>query len=167
MSKAFLRESDLPDLPEPPPARLPPGTRNYLTPAGAQRLRDELTLLLETQRPSLTAAGADHDAKQRLHLLDQRIRYLEQSLRSAEIIEPPVSSTNEVRIGARVTVRDANGEESTYRIVGVDEIDPEHGWVSWLSPIARALLSAKAGQRVLFKAPSGERELEVLDVAYD
>jgi len=168
MSKAFLRESDEPELPDyPPPALLPTGAKNYLTPGGAQRLRQELSHLLETLRPPLMAKGADSEAKRRLHALDQRIRYLEQSLRTAEVVAPPNPPVDEVRFGATVTVRDQDDAVSTYRIVGVDEIDPERGEISWLSPIARALLSAKSGQRVAFKSPAGERRLEVLAVAYE
>lgn len=167
MSKAFLRETDMPDLPEAPPPVLPPGTRNYLTAYGAQRLREELTRLLETERPPLIAVGNDSDAKLRLHRVDQRIRYLEQSLRTAEVVEAAAGSAEEVRFGATVTVRDPAGDVSTYRIVGVDEIDPDRGWISWLSPLARALMGAKAGQQVAFRSPAGPRDLTVCAIAYE
>lgn len=170
MSRAFVRESDVPQLPELPPqaSPLPPGAKNYLTPAGAQRLQDELKRLLEQERPKLAAAPADDiDAKRELQVLDQRIRYLQQSLRTAEVTAAPTGETDVVRFGATVTVREKSGTETAYRIVGVDETDLERNWVSWLSPIARALLNARRGERVQFKAPRGVRELEIVKVDYD
>ena len=169
MSRAFVRDSD--DHPEPPIARqapdLPPGARNYLTAAGAQRLRDELQNLVEVERPPLVANTSDPDAKRRLLAVNQRIEELEQSLQTAEIVSPGDGTGDLVRFGATVTVRDESGEDSTYRIVGVDEIDVDRGWISWMSPIARALLNARTGDRVPFKFPSGEEHLEVLDVRFD
>ena len=170
MSKAFTREeTDGPDIPELPPLAsvLPAGAKNYITAKGAQSLRDELARLVNTVRPPLAAAADDPDAKRQLVSLDQRIFRLEESLQSAEVISPPEGKTNTVRFGATVTVRETNGEESTYRIVGVDETDMDQGWVSWLSPIARALVNAKVGERVRFKIPSGETELEILAINYD
>src|SRR5262245_43306377 len=151
MSRAFVRESDAPQLPELPPyvSPLPPGAKNYLTPGGAQRLRDELARLRSTERPPLASAPADDiEAKHRLQVLDQRIRHLQESLRTAEITENPPGPTDVVRFGATVTVREATGTETRYRIVGVDETDLDRNWVSWLTPIARALLNAKRGDRV-------------------
>jgi transcription elongation factor GreB len=169
MSRAFVRESDVPQLPELPPqvSPLPPGAKNYLTAGGAQRLRDELTRLHDLERPRLAAASADDiDAKRELQLLDQRIRYLQESLRTADITEVKAGPTDVVRFGATVTVRE-NGSDTTYRIVGVDETDLDRNWVSWLSPIARALMNAKLGERVIFKAPRGTRELEIVSIAYE
>lgn len=168
MSKAFTRESD--DSPEQPvPARqssiLPLGVKNYMTPDGVQRLRDELDRLLQVERPRISAA--DGDAKRQLQLMDLRIEELQQSLQSAEVVPPPDGAANEVRFGATVTVRERNGEEVSYRIVGVSESDPDRGWVSWLSPIARALLNARLGERVRFKFPAGEEELEIVKIAYE
>jgi transcription elongation factor GreB len=170
MSRAFVRESDVPQLPELPPlvSPLPPGAKNYITPGGAERLRSELQRLLEQERPRLAAApGDDVDAKRELQVLDQRIRYLQESLRTAEISPPPAGAADVVRFGATVTVRESKSAETTYRIVGVDETDLERNWVSWLSPIARALLNAKLGERVQFKAPRGTRELEIIRIAYE
>lgn len=170
MSRAFVRESDVSPLPELPAqvSPLPPGAKNYLTPPGAARLRAELDRRLEQERPRLASAPAeDTDAKRELQTLDQRIRYLQESLRTAEITPPPTDDRETVRFGATVKVRENDGAESTYRIVGVDELDLERNWVSWLSPIARALLNARRGQRVALKAPRGVRELEVVDVAYE
>ena len=171
MSKAFLRESDLPDIPEPPRriAALPPGTANYLTPSGAERLRRELALLSEVERPPLATAAAsgDTDGKQALQRLDQRIRQLQQSLRSAEVIPPATGMPDQVRFGTTVTVRDSAGVESRYRLVGVDETDLERNWVSWLSPIAQALLNARVGEDVVFKAPGGKKELQVVAIVQE
>jgi transcription elongation factor GreB len=170
MSRAFVRESDVPQLPELPPqvSALPPGAKNHLTAGGAKRLRDELARLHEIDRPKLASAPADDvDAKRELLLLDQRIRYLQQSLSTAEVTEITPGETDVVLFGTTVTVREPNSGETKYRIVGVDEIDLDRNWVSWLSPIARALMNAKAGDRVTLNAPRGARELEVVRIEYE
>jgi transcription elongation factor GreB len=170
MSKAFTREEnegpDIPDLPALTSA-LAPGAKNYITPAGAQRLRVELQQLLEITRPALANSPDDPDAKRQLARLDQRITQLEESLQSAEIVAPTNGPADVVRFGATVTVRESDGNEASYRIVGVDETDIDRGWVSWLSPIAKALLNSKRGQRVRFKVPSGEETLEIVDIRYE
>lgn len=170
MSKAFTRESD--DLPERPtfprlPSLLPPGVKNYLTPDGARRLQEELDRLVEVERPKAAAAPDASDERRQLQGFDQRIQYLQQCLHSAVVVPPPVAPWDQVRFGATVTVRDGSGAESRYRIVGVDETDADRGRVSWLSPIAKALLNAKPGQRVRFKFPSGEEQLDVLSISYE
>jgi transcription elongation factor GreB len=170
MSKAFVREDDeTPDDPvmPSPPSMLPPGAKNFLTPGGAARLRVELAQLAETERPKLTGRQDDPDAKRELQRLDQRIRYLRQSLIFAEVVAAPAPPHDQVKFGATVTVRDPHGDVSRYRIVGVDEIDLERGWVSWLTPIARALHLAKLGDRVSFKTRVGVQELEIVDVTYE
>lgn len=170
MSRAFVRESDVSQLPELPALNspLPPGAKNYLTPGGAQRLRDELTQRLEQERPKLTAAPADDiDAKRELQVLNQRIRYLQESLRTAEIAEAPPPPHDVVRFGATVTVREAGGTQTRYRIVGVDETVLERNEVSWLAPIARALLNARLGERVVFTTPRGANELEIVAISYE
>jgi transcription elongation factor GreB len=170
MSRAFVRESDEPQLPELPPliSPLPPGARNYLTPRGAGRLQAELTRLAESERPRLVPRAAeDIDAKHELQVLDQRIRYLKQGMANAEVVPAPPGPADTVRFGATVTVREEEGTESTYRIVGVDEADFEQHNVSWLSPLARALTNARLGDRVTLKTPRGERQLEVLRIAYE
>ncbi len=167
MSKAFTRESDeLADLPEMPrPASsLPPGAKNYLTPAGEHRLRAELNRLLE-ERPRLGSSHEEAEARRQAQSIDQRIYQLQQSLHSAVVVTPPGGTPDSVRFGTTVVVR-GRGSESQYRIVGVDETDLDQNWVSWLSPIAKALLNARAGQRVRFKFPSGEEELEIVSIAY-
>lgn len=170
MSKAFTREeNDGPDIPDLPPlaSALPEGARNYITASGAEQLRADLEAMTNEKRPTLVAAGKDPDAKRQLAALDQRIFQLEQSLQSAEVVPPPAGAPDTVRFGATVTVGEESGEESVYRIVGVDETDFERGWVSWLSPIARALLNAKLGERVRFKFPSGEADLEIRAIRYE
>lgn len=170
MSKAFTRESDdVPDRPvlPQPVSPLPPGAKNYLTPAGARRLREELERLVEVERPRLASSAEGSEAKRQIQALDQRIRHLQQSLQSAVVVEPPAEPEDRVRFGATVTVRDGGGHEEVYRIVGADETDIDRGWVSWVSPIAKALLNARVGERVRFKFPSGEDELEIVGVRYE
>jgi transcription elongation factor GreB len=170
MSSAFVREPEVPPLPELPPlvSPLPPGAKNYVTPGGADRLRGELARLVDAERPRLVAAPADDvDAKHALQLLDQRVRYLQENLRNAEVVTPPPGPPDMVRFGATVTVREADGTETRYRIVGVDETDLDRNWVSWLSPIARALHHARLGSKVTLKAPRGLRELEVVRIEYE
>ena len=170
MSKAFTRESDdLPDMPVAARQRapLPPGAKNYLTPDGARRLREELDRLVQVERPRHVASQFNPEAKRQLQVLDQRISYLQGSLQTAVLVAPPVPPQTRVRFGASVTVRDVSGGESRYRIVGVDETDIDRGWVSWLSPIAKALLNARLGERVRFELPSGKEELEILSISYE
>ena len=170
VSKAFTREEnegpELPDLPL-PASVLPAGAKNYMTRSGADELRAELTRLMQNERSRAIDATDDHEAKRRLAKINQRIFQIEQSLRSAEVVLPEIGVNATVRFGATVTVREENGVESTYRIVGVDEADPDRGWASWLSPIARALLNSKLGERVRFKFPSGEEELEITRINYE
>jgi transcription elongation factor GreB len=170
MSRAFVRESDFPQVSELPPlaSPLPAGAKNYLTPAGVRRLRDELTRLHEVERPPLaTAPDDDVDAKRALQVLDQRIRYLRESLSTADVTEVTPGPTGVVRFGTTVTVRETDGMETRYRIVGVDETDLDRNWVSWLSPIARALMNARPGDRVPLKTPRNTRELEVIAIEYE
>lgn len=173
MSRAFTREDDARDALLPKRVSpLPPGTRNLLTPAGAARLRAELTGLLDQERPRLIAAAAEEggrgaDAKEELQRADLRIAYLEQCLATADLVPPPPPPHEAVRFGATVTVRDAKGAESRYRIVGVDEADFARDEVSWLSPIARALLNARLGERVPFRFPSGQTTLEIVAIGYE
>ena len=164
-----MRESD--DRPELPLARpastLPVGSKNYLTAGGAAKLRDDLAHLVAVERPRLVAAADDPDAKRQLLALNHRVVALEESLRSAEIVEIPETERKTVLFGATVRVRHASGEESTYRIVGVDEMDLECGWITWQAPTARALMNRKLGEQVRFKFPSGEEQLEIIGIDYD
>jgi transcription elongation factor GreB len=163
VSKAFTRESD--DAPEAPRLRpaapLPPGVKNYITPEGERRLRGELERLLQVERPQ--AAGL----KSQLHLADQKINQIQQQLQSAEVVLPPAPPWDRVRFGATITVRDRCGVQTRYRIVGVDETDLDRDWVSWRSPVAKALLNARPGQWVRFRVPAGEQELEIIAIAYE
>ena len=160
MSKAFTKEDDAPDpgTPRRLPSALPPGARNYITPEGAARLREELDRLAE-ERP---AAAASSD---RLQAIDARIEHLRRSLESAVVVVPPAGGTDVIRFGTTVEVRvRPGGERARYRIVGVDEADAERGWISWVSPIAKALLGKRADDVVVVPLPSGERELEVVTI---
>lgn len=158
MSRAFVRESDdrFDDgLSFVPPPALPPGAKNYLTSDGATRLRAELERLAQHLRPTtLAEANTNPEARAKLQKIDARIRYLTDSLNRAEVIDPATLDTDRVRFGSIVTVRHADGAEETWRIVGVDETDLDRGWVSWVSPLARALLQAKAGEAVPFRGKS-------------
>jgi transcription elongation factor GreB len=169
MSKAFTREDD--DAPERPPAArpapaLPAGVKNYLTPDGHRRLREELDLLVTRERPRLGALPDPAAARQQLDALDLRVGHLQQCLRTAVIVPPPERPWDRVRFGAEVTVREQAGTQARYRIVGLDESDPERGWVSFISPLARALLGARRGQKLRLQLPAGAEELEILDITY-
>jgi transcription elongation factor GreB len=169
MSKAFTREEDA--APERlPPLRpavvLPPGVKNYVTPDGARRLREELDYLQTRERPRLGRLPDEPTACRLLATLDQRVRQLQQSRQTAVVVPAPERPWEQVRFGALITVRERGLTETSYRIVGLDESDPERGWVSFLSPLARALLGARVGQKVNVKLPSGIEELEVLAIEY-
>ena len=166
MSKAFTREDDLPETPMlRRGASLPSGAKNLITPDGEQRLREELSQL-QAARDQLLATKGDPDQPQKLAALEQRALLLDDRLRSASVVQPPATPDDRVRFGAIVSVREPSGAETRYRIVGVDEADFDRGWVSWQSPIAKALLNARVGQRVRVKLPGGERELEIVAVSH-
>ena len=155
--------------------------KNYITPAGYQRMRAELMQLLDAERPELVrtvawaASNGDRSenadylyGKRRLREIDRRIRFLTKRLDRAEIVDPAVREpTDQVFFGARVTYVDHAGEERTITIVGVDEVDPARHRVSWISPVARALLKSRIGDVVIFPSPRGTEELEILDVRYE
>jgi transcription elongation factor GreB len=174
MSKAFTRESDdeadeVSPLPRP---LLPPGVKNYITPSGAQRTRDELAELCERNRqlPCSTAGARQAESPQPgsdQRKIEARIRQLQQILESVVVTEPPAMGRDVVRFGATVTIRRASNEETVYRIVGVDETDVDRGYISWLSPLARQLLGRRPGERVGFKVPAGDEELQILVVSYE
>lgn len=149
MSKAFTRESDdSEDTFSPPRAPLPPGTQNYITPEGAARIQAELNRLLERKRSRPTEPSRSSE--------DARIQYLQSLVKSFVVMEP--SGAEAVRFGSTVRITQ-NGELETYRIVGVDEIDLERNHISWLSPLARALISRRVGEQIEFRAPSGVQKL--------
>ena len=184
MSKAFTRENDAAatgdeddDASLPP---LPAGARNYMTPAGWARLRDELRTLLDEERPkvvetvSWAAKNGDRSengdylyGKKRLREIDRRIRFLTRRLDIAEVVDPAVHHGSEqVYFGATVTYANARGDERTVTIKGIDEADSLAGEVSWISPIARALLKAREGDQVTLMTPTGPQPLEVIEVRY-
>lgn len=178
MSKAFIKETDDDSDDFEMPA-MPAGTKNYITPTGAKRLKDELHHLLNVERPRLTevvawAAGngdrsenADYTyGKKRLREIDRRIQFLTKRLEKAEIVDPTTINSDQVRFGATVTICDEEGDLKTYAIVGVDEINLERNHISWVSPLASALLRARVGDMVSFRSPKGMREVEIVKIHY-
>ena len=160
-----------------------PKPKNYITPAGLQRLKDEHRFLLSRERPAVTqvvawAAGngdrsenADYQyAKRRLRQIDSRIRFLTKRIDAAEVVDPaaprPGAAATRVFFGATVTYEDAAGREHVVSIVGIDEVDLERRYISWMSPLARALMKAAPGDRVVVRAPTKTEQVEILDVAY-
>lgn len=184
MSKAFTKESDSSagddddEIGGLPP--LPAGTRNYMTPQGYQRLRDELLSLIDVERPKVVeivhwaASNGDRSengdyiyGKKRLREIDRRIRFLTKRLDIAEVADPSQHHGNDqIFFGATVTYANSRGEERTITIKGIDEVDNLQGEVSWISPIARALLKAREGDEVQLMTPGGLEKLEVLEVSY-
>jgi transcription elongation factor GreB len=146
---------------------MPHGVKNYLTADGARRLQTELDRLMQVERPKLATAPPDSEARNRLRSFDQQIQRLQQTLATAVLVPPPSKPWERVRFGATVTVRSRADEETHYRIVGIHETDLDRGWVSWLFPIARALLNARLGHYVRFQFPSGEEELEIVQIEYE
>lgn len=181
MSKAFTRETDEPadDGQDDGPA-LPQGVKNYMTPSGFRALRDELEQLARIERPkvvevvSWAAGNGDRSengdyiyGKQRLREIDRRIRFLTKRLESADVVDPAMQKNRaQVFFGATVTYATAGGGERTVTIVGIDEADLDKGQVSWISPIARALLKAREGDTVELRTPNGPEPVEVLEIRY-
>jgi transcription elongation factor GreB len=184
MSKAFTREDDAApdgDFEDEEQNPIPAGSKNYLTPGGWRRMRDELQWLVGTERPQVTSVvswaarngdrseNADYQyGKKRLREIDRRIRYLTKRLEAAEVVDPATrEETDQVFFGATVTYTTSAGDEQTVRIVGIDEMDPARHYVSWISPIARALIKAREGDTVSLNTPGGREELEILAVRYE
>jgi transcription elongation factor GreB len=180
MSKAFTKESDSDDEDELSLPPLPAGGKNYITPQGYQRLRTELLNLIDIERPKIVeivhwaASNGDRSengdyiyGKKRLREIDRRIRFLTKRLDIAEVADPSLHhGHNQVFFGATVTYENLAGEARTITIKGIDEVDSLHGEVSWVSPIARALLKAKEGDEVQLMTPGGLERLEVIKVRY-
>lgn len=167
MSKAFTREPDsgAEEIPAFRP-QLPPGTRNFITRVGADGLRQRLTDLLERKQALGTRSiEASATVEADLRKLESAIRRLQQTLASVVVAEIP-ADREKVAFGATVTVRHGNGAEAAYQIVGVEEADPERGSISWISPLARALLLRRAGDTVRFRSPAGDEELAIMTVRY-
>jgi transcription elongation factor GreB len=180
MSKAFTKELDTDDEDDLPEARLPQGSRNYMTPAGYARLRAELMHLIDEERPrvvetvSWAASNGDRSengdylyGKKRLREIDRRIRFLTKRLERAEVVDPSVHhGKDQVFFGATVTFARADGSEETVTILGIDEADSRQGQVSWISPVAQALLKAREGDEVRLRTPAGVEVLEIVRVQY-
>ena len=182
MNKAFVKEPEGDDEDDGPPG-LPPlhaGARNYLTPQGYQQLREEFARLLDDERPKMVetvswaAKNGDRSengdylyGKKRLREIDRRLRFLTKRLDIAEVADPSVHhGSDQVFFGATVTYANAAGAERTVTIKGIDESDSLAGEVSWVSPIARALIKARVGDEVSLMTPGGLEKLEVLEVHY-
>lgn len=157
--------------------------RNYITPAGLQRLRDEHRFLLTRERPAVTqvvawaAANGDRSenadyqyGKRRLREIDRRIRFLTKRIDAAEVVDPEAPRAGraaaQVFFGATVRYANAAGTERTVSIVGLDEVDLDRNYISWVSPLARALMKGKPGDRVMLRAPGGTEPLQILEVCY-
>jgi transcription elongation factor GreB len=184
MNKAFTRETDVDDDDDiESPSPLPAGARNYMTPGGFARLSGELAQLVQKERPALVAtvawAAGNGDrsengdyiyGKKRLREIDRRIRFLIRRLDAAEVVDPAAPRDDEIAgqvfFGATVTVGNARGETRTVAIVGVDEIDTTRGYISWVSPMARALLKAREGDTVTLRTPGGVEDIDIVEVRY-
>jgi transcription elongation factor GreB len=180
MNKAFVKETDGEDDDDGGLPPIPPGAKNYITPQGYQRIREELLQLIDTERPEVVkivhwaASNGDRSengdyiyGKRRLREIDRRIRFLTKRLDLAEVVDPSVHhGSDQVFFGATVSYQNNAGSEHTVTIVGIDELDPLKGKISWVSPVARALTTAREGDVVTLTTPAGEDELEILSVIY-
>jgi transcription elongation factor GreB len=181
MSKAFTKETDAEgDEPDDEPDALPAAYKNYMTPTGAAALQEELRKLMREERPKIVetvawaASNGDRSengdyiyGKKRLREIDRRVRYLTKRLESAEIVDPTrQQGLEQVFFGATVTYAKDDGTELTVKIVGIDEANLELHKISWLSPVAKALMKARASDTVELRTPAGAEMLEVLKVVY-
>ncbi len=179
MSKAFTKEDDSQDDSPDVELQALPTRKNYITPKGFAKMKDELHLLLNKTRPDLTqviawaASNGDRSenadyiyGKRRLREIDRRIRFLSKRLEIAEVIDPVSVKSEKVQFGATVTFQNEEGVKKKISIVGIDEIDPGNGKISWISPLAKVLLNQPAGEAVTFHSPKGEEELEILKIEY-
>ena len=175
MNKAFVKD----DAPEEEEAHasapaLPHGTKNYMTRRGYALLKAELEQLVRSERPELVqvvswaAKNGDYIyGKKRLREIDRRIRFLMKRLETSVLVDPAKQENAEqVFFGATVTVSEAGGTHATYQIVGIDEADAGQGMISWISPLAKALLKAREGDTVRFHSPAGPREMEIVEIRY-
>ena len=178
MSKAFTKESADADEEAEVPEPAAPGGKNYITPEGFERLQAERKQLVEVERPEVVkvvswaaalgdrSENADYTyGKRRLREIDRRVRFLIKRLEAAEVVRSSGRDADQVFFGAQVRMRGKDGER-TVRIVGVDEVDPAQGRISWISPVAKALLKAREGDTVSVRTPSGDEKLEILEVSY-
>jgi transcription elongation factor GreB len=188
MSKAFTKQPDgedeEPDHAADEAAQAPPGVKNYITPAGLQRLKDEHRFLLLSERPAVTqvvawaasngdrSENADYQyGKRRLRQIDRRIRFLTKRIDAAEVVDPETPrrgrAATQAFFGATVRYANAEGAERVVSIVGLDEVDLDRHHISWVSPLARALMKAGPGDRVVLHAPAGAEQLRILEVRYE
>jgi transcription elongation factor GreB len=169
MSKAFTRESDGQDDEDGEADALPPQVKNYVTPAGMTALQEEFRQLLYGERPQIVemvswAAGNGDRSENGDY---QRVRYLTKRIESAEVVDPERQKTrDQVFFGAAVEYARKDGTHQKVTIVGIDEAQGAHGKISWLSPVARALMKAHVGDVIEFRTPSGRETVEVLSIAY-
>lgn len=180
MSKAFVRDSEGDEDDDQGQPPMPPGVKNYITPQGYQCIREELLHLIDVERPEVVkvvhwaASNGDRSengdyiyGKRRLREIDRRIRFLTKRLDLAAVVDPSVHhGSDQIFFGATVRYQNSAGQTHTVTIVGIDELDPLQGKISWVSPVARALTKAREGDVVLLKTPAGEDELEILHVSY-
>lgn len=181
MSKAFTREPTIDN--EEDEAGLPPipaGGKNYITPQGYARMRTELLTLIDDERPKVVeivhwaASNGDRSengdyiyGKKRLREIDRRIRFLTKRMELASVTDPAVHfGSDQVFFGATVNYEDDQGIAKTITILGIDEADSLNGQVSWVSPIARALLKSRVGEVVRLQTPAGMQDIEVIQVSY-
>jgi transcription elongation factor GreB len=182
MNKAFVKEADQDDDDEAAALALaiPAGAKNYIRPEGYQRIKDELLQLIDVDRPEVVrivhwaASNGDRSengdyiyGKRRLREIDRRIRFLTKRMDSAAIVDPSVHhGSDQVFFGATVTYCNQHDETRTVTIVGIDELDPLNGKISWVAPVARALTKAREGDTITFQAPHGVEQLDILEVSY-
>ncbi len=180
MSKAFTKETDSEEEDLDEPETLPTHLKNYMTPGGCAALQKELRKLMQDERPKVVetvawaAGNGDRSengdyiyGKKRLREIDRRIRYLNKRLKSAEVIDPNLQQgLKQVFFGATVTYMRGDGTAHTVTLVGVDEADLAQGKISWISPVAKALMKSQVGDKVEFRTPSGTETVEVLTISY-
>lgn len=184
MSKAFTKEDDEAEdlsLEEAQESQTvsTPGGKNYITPQGMEKLRSEWKKLMNEDRPEIVkviqwaAGNGDRSengdyiyGKRKLREIDRRIRFLTKRMEIAEVVDPTQQNSDKILFGATVTVLDENGTERVYSIVGIDETDGKRGRISWISPIAKALLQKKVGDTVTVLLPKGEEDFEITQVSY-
>ena len=174
MSKAFKKDSDSDtdfdeDIDEKPV--VPAGHKNYITPSGAKKLTEECPEVTKTV--SWAASNGDRSenadytyGKKRLREIDRRLRFLAKRIDNMEVVDPQQINSDQVLFGASVKLLYEDGEEKNYSIVGIDEVDLSKGRISWVSPLASALFKAKVGDTVMFRSPSGVKEIEVLKIEF-
>lgn len=180
MNKAFVKESDDEDEPEREDS-FPTDVKNYVTPHGFNALQTELRHLLSAERPKIVetvrwaAGNGDRSengdyiyGKKRLREIDRRVRYLTKRLESAEVVDPKLQQNlSKVFFGATVSYKDKDGMKHTIKIVGIDEADLKQGKISWISPVAKALLKSQVGEVVKLTTPSGVESFEIIAIAYE